>query len=86
MVIFQYNIYIFVQIQHGRLTNTVYAMDPHKSVIKRLWCIYAYYTFDIIWKDVFGLMFYSKWNQSTDSTGGSIVSEYWLGKWSWTGT
>ena len=34
MVIFQYNLYIFVWI----ITNTVYAMDPNSSVIKRLWC------------------------------------------------
>ena len=39
MVIFQYNLYIFVWIEHGCLTNTVYAMDPNTSVIKRLWCI-----------------------------------------------
>ena len=32
MVIFQYNLYIFVW-----LNNTVYAMDPNNSVIKRLW-------------------------------------------------
>ena len=38
MVIFQYNLYIFVWIQHGCLTNRVYAMDPNNSVIKRLWC------------------------------------------------
>ena len=28
----------FVWIQHGCLTNTVYALDPNNSVIKRLWC------------------------------------------------
>ena len=39
MVIFQYNLYIFVWIYHGCLTNTVYAMDPDNRVIKRLWCI-----------------------------------------------
>ena len=39
MVIFQYNLYIFVWIKHGCLTNTVYAKDPNSSVIKRLWCI-----------------------------------------------
>ena len=41
MVIFQYNlyIYIFVWKQHGCLTNTVCAMDTNNSVIKRLWCI-----------------------------------------------
>ena len=36
MVIFQYNLYIF---GYGCLTNTVYAMDPNNSVIKRLWCM-----------------------------------------------
>ena len=39
MVIFQYNLYIFVWIKHGCLTNTFYAMDPNNSVIKRLRCI-----------------------------------------------
>ena len=39
MVIFQYNLYIFIWIKHSCLTNTVYAMDPNNSVIKRLWCI-----------------------------------------------
>ena len=39
MVIFLYNLYIFVWIQHGCLTNMVYAMDPNNSVIKRLWCM-----------------------------------------------
>ena len=38
MVIFQYNLYIFVWIQHGCLNNTVYAMDRNNSVIKKLWC------------------------------------------------
>ena len=40
MVIFQYNLYIFVRIKHGCLTTTVYAMDPNNSVIKRLWCMW----------------------------------------------
>ena len=31
MVIFQYNLYIFVWIQHSCLTNNVYAMDPNNS-------------------------------------------------------
>ena len=39
MVIFQYNLYIFCLDITGCLTNTVYAMDPNNSVIKRLWCI-----------------------------------------------
>ena len=39
MVIFQYNLYIFVWLEHGCLTSTVYALDPNNSVIKRLWCI-----------------------------------------------
>ena len=40
MVIFQYNLYIFVWIKHSCLTNMVNAMDPNNSVIKRLWCIH----------------------------------------------
>ena len=40
MVIFQYNLYIFVWIKHGCLTNTVNALDPNNGVIKRLWCIF----------------------------------------------
>ena len=39
MVIFLYKLYIFVWIQHGCIPNTVYALDPKNSVIKRLWCI-----------------------------------------------
>ena len=31
---FYINVYIFVWIQHGCLTN----MDPSNNVIKRLWC------------------------------------------------
>ena len=42
MVIFQYNLYIFVWTYHGCLTNMVYAMDPNNSVIKRLWCNYSF--------------------------------------------
>ena len=38
MVIFLYNLYIFVWIQHGCIANTIYALDPNNSVIKRLWC------------------------------------------------
>ena len=38
MVIFLYNLYFFVWIQHGSLTNIVYALDPNSSVLKR-WCI-----------------------------------------------
>ena len=44
MVIFQYNLYIFIWIQQGCLTNTVYAMDPNNSVIKRL-CIFFRFQF-----------------------------------------
>ena len=39
MVIFLYNLYIFVWIQYGCKTNIVYALDHNNSVIKRLWCI-----------------------------------------------
>ena len=38
MVIFLYNLYIFVWIQHGFLDNTVLTLDSSNSVIKR-WCI-----------------------------------------------
>ena len=31
MVIFQYNLYIFVRILHSCLTNTVYVMDPNNT-------------------------------------------------------
>ena len=40
MVIFQYNLYIFC-LDITRLTNTVYAMDPNNSVIKRSWCTFV---------------------------------------------
>ena len=35
MVIFLYNLYIFVWTQHGCLVNTVFAFDPSISVIKK---------------------------------------------------
>ena len=38
MVIFLYNLYMFVWIQHACLANTVFALDPSNSVVKRLWC------------------------------------------------
>ena len=44
MVIFQYNLYIFVLIEHDCLTNMVYAMDPNNSVIKRLLCTFNEYS------------------------------------------
>ena len=36
---FLYNLYIFVWIQNGCFANTVFALDPNNSVIKRQWCI-----------------------------------------------
>ena len=48
MVIFQYNLYIFVWIEHGCLTNTVYVMDPNNSVIKRSWCIHTVHVTGLI--------------------------------------
>ena len=42
MVIFLYNLYIFVWIQHGCLANIVFVLDPSNSVIKRLLCRYYY--------------------------------------------
>ena len=37
-VIFPYNPYIFVLIQHSCFANMDFALDPSNSVIKRLWC------------------------------------------------
>ena len=42
MIIFLYDPYIFVWIQHGCLANMVFALNPNNSVIKRLWCIYYF--------------------------------------------
>ena len=40
MVIFLYNLYIFVWIyKHGCLTDNVYVLDPNNNVITRLWCV-----------------------------------------------
>ena len=36
MVIFQYNLYIFVWIWHSCLTNMVYVIDPNNSVYKEV--------------------------------------------------
>ena len=63
MVIFQYNLYIFVWIQHGCLTNTVYAMDPNNSVIKRLWCVYIY-IYIYIYIYVFIVIFFNPFTSS----------------------
>ena len=41
MVLFLYNLYIFVEIKHGCLTNTVSAGNPKNSVIKGLGCIWV---------------------------------------------
>ena len=35
MVIFLYNLYIFVGIQHGILANIFFSLDPSNHVIKR---------------------------------------------------
>ena len=35
-LVFLYNLYIFVWIQHGCLANRVLVLDPSSSVIKRL--------------------------------------------------
>ena len=40
MVIFLYNLDIFVWIQHGYLANIVLTLDPSSCVIKRLLCIF----------------------------------------------
>ena len=42
MVIFPYNLNVFVWIYHGCFTNMVYVLDPKKRDIMRLWCIGLY--------------------------------------------
>ena len=37
MVIFLYNLYILVWLQHDCLANAVFALDPSHGIIKRLW-------------------------------------------------
>ena len=39
MVIFLYNLFIFVWIQHGYSDDTVFTLVHGSSVIKRFWCI-----------------------------------------------
>ena len=39
MVIFLYNLDIFVWIQYNYLAYTVFTLDPSNHVIKQLWCI-----------------------------------------------
>ena len=39
MVIFLYNLFTFVWIQHSYLAKMVFALDPSNSATKRLWCI-----------------------------------------------
>ena len=41
LVIFLYNLYIFVWLQHGCLADIVLVLDPSSSVIKWLWCNYS---------------------------------------------
>ena len=41
MVIFLHNLSIFVWTQHSCLANTVFALDPSNSVIKRLSCTFG---------------------------------------------
>ena len=41
MVIFLYNLYIFIWIQQGYLANTIFALDPSNSVIKSLLYIWT---------------------------------------------
>ena len=38
MVIFLYNLYIFVWIEHDCLAYTVFALDLSNCVIKKFWC------------------------------------------------
>ena len=44
MVIFQYNLYIFVWIYHGCLTNMVYAMNPNNNEVVVYNCFSWYFT------------------------------------------
>ena len=37
MVIFLYNLFVFVMLQHGSLTKMGFALNPSNKVIKRLW-------------------------------------------------
>ena len=37
LVIFLYNLYIFVWLQHSSLANTVFALDPRKVVVLFIW-------------------------------------------------
>ena len=58
MVIFLYNLNIFVWIQHDCLANTVFTLDPSNSVTKRLWCIcflviFLFIIFSVYVKDVY---------------------------------
>ena len=43
MVIFLYNLDIFVWIQHGCLAKTVFALDPSNRIIESLWCKQIHY-------------------------------------------
>ena len=38
MVIFLYNLDMFVWIQHSHLDNMVYTLDPSNRLVKKLWC------------------------------------------------
>ena len=51
---FVYNINIFVCIQHGYFTNTVYAWTSTLVLQKRLWCIYFHTLIqsDIFWHEM----------------------------------
>ena len=53
MVIFLYNPYIFVWIQHNCLANMVFALDSGNSVIMSLWCnIIVFYEIHLLFQSV----------------------------------
>ena len=58
MVIFLYNLYIFVWLHDGCLANMVFTLDPSNNVTERLWCLLELhlwgisnkYLWEICWK------------------------------------
>ena len=68
------------------MTNTVYALDPDNSVIKRLWCMYKNNilhncVFKITWKYIFlVILFYMQKIFANDSmlSGTSCLFCFWL--------
>ena len=48
MIIFLYNLCIFIWIQDAYIANLIFVLDPSNSVIKRLCCIYIFPTVKIV--------------------------------------